>query len=60
MPFLACEKGHEQLVKFQTEIANASFRGHSSSSFKDQTPILDAPVLPSYIPSMKSPILQKA
>lgn len=60
MPFQDCEKGHEQLVKFQTEIANASFSGPSSSSFKDQTPIPDALIRLSYIPSMKSPILQKA
>lgn len=60
MPFLACEKGHEQLVKFQTKIANASFRGPSSSFFKDQTPTPNALVLPRYIPSTKSPILQKS
>lgn len=60
MCFLACEKGHEQLVKFQTKIANASFEGPSSSSFKDQTPITDALVLPNYTPNVKYPILEKA
>lgn len=38
-------------MKFQTKIANASFTGPRSSSFKDQTPIPDALVLPSYIHS---------